>query len=294
MAERDKNGRITMSNIFSIAKKEFADLVGEPGILLVLIVYVVLIVGSVVYIYDNLKLGMIYDSAGLAKSMLSSISSILGVYGSVIALMIGFASIANEKLNNALNTIITKPLYRDTIINGKLLGCICFLTCLFGLAIALYISFSLIIIGGITINAIPLFLEKLPVVFIISLIYVIFFLSFSMLFCLAIKSNGVALMLTILLFLLLTNIIPTVSFAGNLSVVFRDGGAQLFEQMMGVILFFNPNGVFVTVVGDYINYSSSNVFIGINDVLPGFIKLFLITIILIILTYTIFMRRDIA
>ena len=66
MAERDKNGRITMSNIFSIAKKEFADLVGEPGILLVLIVYVVLIVGSVVYIYDNLKLGMIYDSAGLA------------------------------------------------------------------------------------------------------------------------------------------------------------------------------------------------------------------------------------
>lgn len=46
--------------------------------------------------------------------------------GTIIGIMIGFSTISSEKFGKALNILVTKPLYRDTIINGKIIACIGF------------------------------------------------------------------------------------------------------------------------------------------------------------------------
>ena len=46
--------------------------------------------------------------------------------GPIIGVIIGCSTISAERMGNALNTLITKPVYRDTIINGKIMGSLIF------------------------------------------------------------------------------------------------------------------------------------------------------------------------
>jgi ABC-2 type transport system permease protein len=276
---------MSVANTLNIARKEFEDLISNKYVLVVIAIYLLIILSSFFDINDLMSNGTLQNDQ-LFSIMLGWSSSIIS-YGSMLGLMIGFSLISSEKFGNALNTLVVKPVYRDTIINGKLIACICFLLCVFGLSVAIYISLLLILFGGAFTGLMTVFLERLPIIFIISLLYVLIFTSISILVSILIRRQSVALLLDILVFILLRSIVPTVSLAGNVSRVL---GGQAYNIVVNMspdwALFMMSNG------GIYDPKVDISMALYINRF--EFLILILYVITLLVLSYLSFIRRDIA
>lgn len=159
-------------------------------VLFIVIIFILLIFMTV---YDFYKVVLIrYGETGsaIASTIINGLWFILTSYGSLVGIVIGFSSIASEMYGNTLNTLIVKPLYRDNIINGKLIGAIGFLICVFGLAIALFTSAMFVVAGN---SFYPVFFEyiySIPTLFTFpSYMY----WSFSPLQCYCLSCSGVRL-----------------------------------------------------------------------------------------------------
>jgi len=162
-----------MSNTLKIARKEFTDLIGNRLIIFIIFVYLFLIAKTIYDFHtvtpENIKNG------NLAMSLLMGLWYILTVYGTLVGIVLGFSSISSERKGNALNTLIVKPVYRDTIINGKLIGIFGFIICLFGIATFIYFSVLLIFYGNYIGAIILNILVRLLFILFLSIIYVMIF-----------------------------------------------------------------------------------------------------------------------
>ncbi|MGA9141717.1 MAG: ABC transporter permease subunit [Methanocella sp.] len=276
-----------MSNLLNVAKKEIADIVGNVNVILILVVYLFLILSSALHTYDSVSAGGLSDSELLYKMLGCCASNIIISYGSIIAIMVGFSSISSEKTGNALATLTAKPLYRDTIINGKLLSCTAFMLAVFGLAAALYTAVLLIICGNAISPVIYDYLCRLPFVLAMSAMLALSYMSLSFLFPVLIKNHGVALLSTVITVMMLRVVIPTVSFAGNMEILTRSG------DVYNWIIRLCPDTAYwnLTDAGLYDTSISalqvmSNCWTDIADVL-------LFIIIVLVITYVSFIRRDV-
>lgn len=280
---------ITMGNTINIAKKEFAGLIGDPCIIFILITYLVMILSAIGYIDLFLYRGMAATNSEFASLMLDQNVSFLTGYGSVVALMIGFSSMSSEQFGHAFNTLVSKPLYRDTILNGKLLGCLSFIVCIFLFMTSLFISILILLYSGKTISALPLYLERLPLILLLSLIYVTIFMSFSMLISTVVKSQGVALILAILSFVFINMISMNISFAGNLSILF--GANQGY--IANIISSISPFGIMNSILSNDVFSHSLDLAVILQSIGFDILKLLFLIIVIILLNYSLLLRRDI-
>lgn len=141
-----------MGNVMVIASKEFRDLLSNRMVLLVLIAFTVYAVSTVYHFNsllndDNPNVSVEYeDNLGIAANY--SIFYILSWFGSLIGIVIGCSTIASERMGHALNTLLVKPVYRDTIINGKMLGSFAFLASVLIFLAAVFTVCFLALCGG--------------------------------------------------------------------------------------------------------------------------------------------------
>lgn len=275
-----------MSNLLNVAKKEIADIVGNVNVILILVVYLFLILSSALHAYELVSAGGLSDSQ-LSEATLGGLSNLISSYGSIIAIMIGFSSISSEKTGNALATLTAKPLYRDTIINGKLLSCTAFMLAVFGLAAALYTAVLLIICGNAISPVIYDYLCRLPFVLAMSAMLALSYMSLSFLFPVLIKNHGVALLSTVITVMMLRVVIPTVSFAGNMEILTRSGDVyNWIIRLCPDTAYWNlmDAGLYDTSISAL--QVMSNCWTDIADVL-------LFIIIVLVITYVSFIRRDV-
>jgi len=276
-----------MTNIMIIAKKEIADLIGNKNIGFILITYFLLIITSAINVYDWAANGSLSDSQVL-EVMFGWVSNAIMTYGSIIAIMVGFSAISSEKHGSALTTLTSKPLYRDSIINGKLLSCTFFLLLVFGLATTLYSSFLLIICGS---SVGPVFVEylyRLPFVFLMSSLIAFAYMSISFLISIWVKRHGVALLSTVITFMMLKTVIPTVSFAGNVFIL--TGNAEIYNWIMRL----SPDTSFENIVLRGLYNPSIDILQIISGSWLDIVNLLLFVSIMMALCYISFIRRDIA
>ena len=108
-----------------------------------------------------------------------SLATFLGFFGPLVGITLGFDSISGEYARGTLSRVLSQPIYRDSLINGK------FLAGLTTVAI-LWSSILLIVIGlGITLLGFPPNAEELwrMLVFtVVGILYVGFWLALAMLF----------------------------------------------------------------------------------------------------------------
>jgi ABC-2 type transport system permease protein len=255
-------------------------------VIFILIIYGILIFKTVYDFYNSVLATGIVGDEELVNLLLIGLNLVLTFYGSFIGVVIGFSSLTSEKNNNALNILLVKPLFRDTIITGKLVGAFGFLVCVFGLTIALYTSALLIIAGSSIAPVIIAYILKLPLQFIISMIYVLIFLTLSMLLSLLIEEPAFALISGVLL-IFVSDVITLVSVAGFISyIVSPDNPGMVLDLIVGL----SPSGILDYIIHFLypINIKMS-VPIGIE-----MMKLALYLIIAMILNYIVFVRRDVA
>lgn len=274
--------------IIVVAKKELQDLLSSRGTIVILIVYTMVILSSINDVNILLSNGTVPDNQ-IVIMTLDVFFRDLSVYGAILSILIGFISISSEKINDSLSTLITKPLFRDTIINGKLLGCTVFVTLILLLTSVIYISLLIITIGHPFVSVLINFLDRAIIIFLLVMIYIVFFTCLSMAITIVVENQGTALLTSSVLFIFLSFVIPNVSFAGNLSLLFNEN-----ENMVRYLLtFLSPGWTLNTVVYGGLIDPSVDVLLFFKYNYFEFIKLLLSLLIVMLTNYFIFLRSDV-
>ena len=134
------------------------------------------------------------------ESFFFSLSTFLGFFGPLVGITLGFDSISGEYGRGTLSRVLSQPIYRDSLINGK------FLAGLTTLAI-LWVSILLVVLGlGITlIGFLPDGEELWRMLFfaIIGITYTGFWLALAMLLSMLLRKTVTAALASIALWLFL-------------------------------------------------------------------------------------------
>ncbi len=281
-----------MSNLLRVLRKEFVDLVSSPMVLIILAGFFVMITLSFINLNYTLPT-VIRMGVGLRNEHVDNMGlffsdwlflNLIGFYGPIVGVMIGCSSIASERHRYALNTLLAKPLYRDTIINGKLLGSLAFLALVVAGAIAFYTSLVLVLYGSLIASTFGDYLSRLPIVFVFALTTMAVFVSLSILVSLLIRNQTFALIIGSLIVYLFYNLEGYARVIGNLFP-----GKEVVVQNFVVGL--TPIGYLLSIRNNLFD-SSHGLTESFTAVLPDLVKFLLYVAVACVFCYIVFMRRD--
>src|SRR5678810_497679 len=132
---------------------------------------------------------------------LFSLATFLGFFGPLVGITLGFDSISGEYARGTLSRVLSQPIYRDSLINGKFLAGLTTVAVLWG-------SILLLVIGlGTTLLGFPPNTEELWRMLIftaVGIFYVGFWLALAMLFSLVFQKTVTAALASIAVWLFLT------------------------------------------------------------------------------------------
>jgi len=145
-----------------------------------------------------------------------SLASFLGFFGPLVGIVLGFDSISGEYARGTLSRVLSQPIYRDELINGKFFA---------GLATVaiLWASILLLVIGlGITLLGFPPNAEELWRMLIFTamgICYLGFWLALAMLFSLLFQRTVTAALASMAVWLFMTLFMPVISQAIAVAMV---------------------------------------------------------------------------
>jgi ABC-2 type transport system permease protein len=279
-----------MGNVVTIARKEFVDLLSNRMVIIVLIAFLIYVVSNVYLFYavlNGIKPGqlMFYENTGVAAD--NSVFFTLSFYGTIMGIIIGCSSISSERMGKALNTLVVKPVYRDTIINGKLLGSLAFLSIAILFFIAVFTSGFLLLCGNALAPFLLDYFYRLPFVFLFIIVYTFVFLSISILISLLVRDQAFAMILSTLT-VYITKIMYLPDIANNLNNIFPGYGLNK------LCVDLSPESTLWWQVQPKFMNTSVGALDAFLSILPEFGKLLLYIIIALSLSYIVFVWRDIS
>jgi ABC-2 type transport system permease protein len=140
---------------------------------------------------------MLFSTPGALFSMVQFVA----FFGPLIGLVLGFDAINRERSQGTLIKLVSQPIYRDAVINGKFLAGVATISIML-VAIVLVISgFGLAIVG-----IVPSLEEiwRLIIYLGISIFYVAFWLGISILFSILLRSIATSALTTVALWIFLS------------------------------------------------------------------------------------------
>ena len=184
-----------MSGIFTVFRKELEDYFSSTRFLIIfaLIAMVGVIIASMVGMTlqeetrgmtkPTLIFLMLFTSTG----KLFSFVQFIGFFGPLIGIILGFDAINRERVSRTLSKLVSQPIFRDSIINGKFLAGVTTIAMML-VAIVLIISGLGIWLVGVVPGAEEIW--RLVIYLIASLLYVSFWLGISILFSVIFRSTS--------------------------------------------------------------------------------------------------------
>lgn len=114
-----------------------------------------------------------------ATGKLFSLIQFIAFFGPLIGIVLGFDAINKERSSRTLSKVISQPIYRDAVINGKFLAGVIIITVMLIAIILLISGLGLTLIGVVPG---PEEVGRLAIYLIISIFYISFWLGVSILF----------------------------------------------------------------------------------------------------------------
>lgn len=229
---------MTANGLCTIAKKEFSDHIRSRrfhlllGILIV-IAAVGMIAGVVQYTRDiadynavqtiaqSEDLTVAGDLAGMKPSILSvyyQMGILTASIGVVLGIAMGFDLVTREKENKTLKILLSHPIYRDEVINGKALGGLGAIALAMGIVLA--VSIAIMSIFGLVPD-----LEETVRILIsgaVSFLLMFTFFSLSLLMSTVSRDSGSALLYALIVMIVLSSFIPIFTYGPVYSAIFGD------------------------------------------------------------------------
>lgn len=211
--------------IIEIAKKEIRDAFRNKLFLSILVLLLVLTIVSIILGSFQVKIAMDnYNSSisflqSLGKAELPPMPNLnpisaskgfvnyIGMVGALLAIVLGNTAISKEHKNGTMRLILSRGVFRDTFLNGKLLGNLAILA---GITILTeIITFvALVAIGGVALTANDVI--RLLLFFGMSFLYMTFFTVLSMGIATVSTKGSRALLITVIVWLVLSFVFPQI------------------------------------------------------------------------------------
>jgi ABC-2 type transport system permease protein len=140
---------------------------------------------------------MLFNTPGALFSMVQFVA----FFGPLIGVVLGFDAINRERAQGTLIKIISQPIYRDAVINGKFLAGVATITIMLVSIVLVVAGFGLNIVG-----VVPGIEEvwRLFVYLIISIFYLSFWLALAILFSICFRSIATSALASIALWIFLS------------------------------------------------------------------------------------------
>jgi ABC-2 type transport system permease protein len=173
--------------MFVICRKELADHFSSTRFILL---FTLIFMVSLVMAY-MVGAGLREELQGMTKptlvflllftstGKLFSLIQFIAFFGPLIGIVLGFDAINKERSSRTLSKVISQPIYRDAVINGKFLAGVIIITVMLVAIILLISGLGLTLIGVVPG---PEEIGRLVIYLIISIFYISFWLGVSILF----------------------------------------------------------------------------------------------------------------
>jgi len=320
---------MTVWGVFTICKKELEDYFSSTRFLLIsaLIIMVGVIVTSMV------GMSMREETRGAAKptllflylftstGKLFSFAQFIGFFGPLMGIVLGFDGINREKTARTLSKLVSQPIFRDAIINGKFLAGVATIT-------VVVVSIVLIIAGmGIRMLGIVPGIEeilRLTLYVVVAIIYIAFWLAISIFFSVIFNNTSTSALAALALWIFSSFLVPVAAgFISDAVVpVKQANGPDAIkeslrqEQVRKTISLFSPTKLYgdaTSITLDPLRKTTSNVILvgpierfsqerfqnplplkqSIFIVMPHIVSLVALMFLSFGFSYTIFMRQEI-
>ncbi|MCF8095569.1 MAG: ABC transporter permease [Desulfobacteraceae bacterium] len=215
--------------MWTIFRKELADHFSSSRflIMLCLIAMVTLIITYMagINLREELSGGSKPGSAFLMLFTTSgrffSLSQFITFFGPLLGIIMGFDAINGERSKGTLPKLLSQPIYRDAIINGKFLAGVAVIAILFTSLILLIAGLGLLTVGAIPgINEVA----RLIIYLLVSIAYVAFWLGLSIVFSILFRSVATSALAGVALWIFLA------FFTGFCSSLIADAVAPVDNQ----------------------------------------------------------------
>jgi len=198
---------MTMAGIFTVCRKELSDHFGSKRYL-ILFALILLLSGvsayqGAEYIRNNPEAGFLAIFSGARFGF--SFVQLMVFFGPIVGLALGFDAINEERTSGTLSVLLSQPIFRDCIINGKFLAG--------AIALATLTVSTIGIMCGVVIPILgfgPTLEEALSIVLLSSLtiLYLAFWLSLGVLFSVLAKKVSTSTLASVATWLSCSMIIP--------------------------------------------------------------------------------------
>jgi ABC-2 type transport system permease protein len=213
-----------LTGLFTVASKEFFDHLRSRKFLLIFGIFLVIaLIGMIggIQEYNNQLQSYNENQAGVTSSpirgftsekpsilsIFSNVATYLVFLGAILGIAMGFDLITREKESKSLKILLSHPIYRDEIINGKAIGGVLALSV--SLGVVLLISLSTLLIYGIVPGGGELVM--ILVFGIISFLLIFSYFSIALFMSTVSSNSGTALIYTIIIFIVLSSLVPMVA-----------------------------------------------------------------------------------
>jgi len=259
---------------------------------------------------------MLFSTEGARFSMIQFVA----FFGPLIGLFLGFDAINRERAHGTLVKVVSQPIYRDAVINGKFLAGVTVI-------IVMIVAIVLVIAGfGLTLLGVVPEVEeilRMAVYVVISIFYISFWLGVSILFSILFRSTATSALASVAAWILLSFVVffGASAVANAVAPVDQRGGVDMEALMRNVritenVSLFSPMVLYMnstaTIVDPSVKTTKSFILQGpweqilsarfqnplslgqsLVVVIPYLISLVAITFICFAVSYTVFMVQEI-
>ena len=213
----------------------------------------------------------------------------------IVGIVLGFDAINSERSNGTLSRLLSQPIYRDTVINGKFLAGV--------VTIAIMLASIVILVAGMGLRMIgvpPSSEEaiRLLVFLVVSIVYGGFWLGLAMLFSILfqrVATSALASLAFWMLFIFLF-VFPFFVQLGQLGfTIMQVSPITLFWQVITILLVpsARPLGQIIQSAGESVPTSALSVGQSLLTVWPYLVSLVALTVVCFAISYIRFMREEI-
>lgn len=159
-----------------------------------------------------------------ALTMLGNLTEYVAIVGAILAVMLGYNALTQERESGGLQLILSRPVFRDRLVSGKLLGNALVVASL--LAVVFVFNVGLLVVVG---QALPTFGEiaRIALFAIVAFAYMMVFLIVSMLLSVNMRSSASVFLVSLVLWMTSAFVLPQMAetLMANSTVVNSISGA---------------------------------------------------------------------
>ncbi len=318
-----------MKGILTICRKELADHFSSTRFILLfyLILMVSLVTAFIVgsglrdELKDVAKPTFVFLMLFTSPGKLFSLIQFIAIFGPLLGIVLGFDSVNRERSARTLSKLISQPIYRDAVINGKFLAGLITIVIMLVSIVLMISGLGLLLIGVVPG---PEEILRLLVYLVISIFYIGFWLGISILFSVGFRSVATSALAAIACWIFFSFFVAMGAsvIADAISPVDQTRAAanpELLiqnEQTRKILSLFSPMSLYsesTTIILDPLRKTTQSILLmgpmerlsisrfqnplplteSIYIVFPHLISLIAITMVFFAITYAVFMRQEV-